>query len=523
MTQAPLPAALAQPALVVALLAALASPLGAQDEPQTTSAQDQPETPDALATVGEIQLSLEEAVRAALDNDLVLRITEIETEIAQYEALGSWGAFDPILTATAGFSDGEIAQFNEDPDIGEFEADQQGWFGAAGLLVPMTTGGSFNLTFDHSFTDTTIPGAPAFELTRDALGVEYRQPLLRGFGRDVSTSDQRLAELAYLRQIEVQRQDRQRLIADVVTAYWDLVAAVAQYEVALTTLELGLEQLEQNQRRLDAGVGTQVDVLQAEANVAQNEDALLLRETEVLRAADELKGLLYPGVEPATWNARLVPTTPLPEAPANLESEVPPWSSALLVAQDSRAELRQQRLQIRSAEVELTRADSFRRPQLDLVLASRSETFDADAGESLEEALGWEFPQHSAALDFRLPIGNRDALYNQRRARARLRAARLSYDQVQNLIVGEVRAALRQVIYSARAVASTEKSAQLAQSQLEAEQARYREGLSTNFQVLEFQRQLAEARSTHTAARTVLAKALMELQRSQGVLGELDP
>jgi outer membrane protein TolC len=228
-------------------------------------------------------------------------------------------------------------------------------------------------------------------------------------------------------------------------------------------------------------------------------------------------------VDATTWNARLVPTTPLPEPPANLESEVPPWSSALLVAQDSRAELRQQRLQIRSAELELTRAGNLRRPQLDLVLASRSQGFDVSEGESLQSALEWEFPQHTAALSFSLPIGNRSALYNQRRARALLRAARLSYDQIENLVVGEVRTALRQVIYSARAVASTEKSRQLAVSQLEAEQARFREGLSTNFQVLEFQRQLAEARSTHTAARTVLAKALMELQRSQGVLGELDP
>lgn len=511
MTQAPLPAPLAGAAFVFTLAGSLAA-----------QPQDQPQTPSALATVGELQLSLEDAVRAALDNDLVLRIQEINTEVAQYQARGSWGVFDPILTAAAGLSDAEIIGF--DPFVGPIDAEEQGWSSGAGLLFPLTTGGSFNVTFNHIFTDTTDPSKSASpELTQDALGVEYRQPLLRGAGERYSTTDQRLSDLAYRRQIEVQRQDRQQSIANVVTAYWDLVAAIAQYEVALTTLELGREQLDQNQRRLAAGVGTQVDVLQAEANVAQNEDSLLLRETEVLRAADVLKGRLYPGIDPTTWNARIVPTTPLPEPPANLESEVPPWSSALQVAQDSRAELRQQRLQIRSAELELSRAGSLRRPQLDLVLASRSSSFEASSNEALESAFGLEYPQHTASLNFSLPIGNRSALYNQRRARAQLRAARLSYDQAENIIVGEVRAALRQVIYSARAVASTEKSRELAQSQLEAEQARFREGLSTNFNVLEFQRQLAEARTAHTAARTVLAKALMELQRSQGVLGELGP
>lgn len=386
MIQAHLPAALA--AVVLSL------PLAAQDQPQT---------PSALATVGEIQLSLDEAVRTALDNDLVLRIQEIQTEIAQYEALGSWGAFDPILTASAGLSDDE---FQASSNLqGASVIEQQGWDAGAGLLVPLTTGGSFGLIFNHSNTETnnSLVQSTA-DATRDTLGVEYRQPLLRGMGESFSTAEQRLSEIDYLQQLEVQRQDRQASIANVVRAYWDLVAAVAQYEVALTTLALGQEQLEQNRRRLDAGVGTQVDVLQAETNVAQNEDDLLLRETEVLRSTDVLKGLLYPGVDPATWNARIVPTTPLPEPPANLESEVPPWSSALLVAQDSRAELRRQRLQIRAAEIDLARADNLRRPTLDLVLASRSQGFDASASEALQTALEWDFPQHSAALSFSLPM-----------------------------------------------------------------------------------------------------------------------
>lgn len=504
----------------VLVAAALVGPLAAQDAPP--QAQQQPETPSALATVGELELSLEEAVRTALKNDLVQRIQQLNTEIAMYEARGSWGAFDPILTASGGLTDAELQPQNNFQ--GANVITNEGWNASTGLTLPLLTGGSFSLLFEHNFTKTNNQLAQSnAEATTDALGVEYRQPLLRGFGERFSTTDQRLSELAYRSQVETQRQDRQRLIANTVSAYWDMVAAIAQYEVAQKTLELGEQQLEQNQRRLDAGVGTQVEVLQSETNVAQNENDMLLRETELIAAADVLKGLLYPGVDPATWNARIVPTTPLPEPPASLESEVPPWSSALIVAQDSRAELRQQRLAIRSAEIELSRAGNLRRPQLDLVVASRSVGFDASATDALETAFGWEFPRNTATIDFSLPLSNRTALYGERRARAQLRAARLSYDQIESQIVGEVRAALRQVIYSARAVASTDKSRELAERQLEAEQARYREGLSTNFQVLEFQRQLTEARSAHTAARTVLAKALMELQRSQGVLGELEP
>ena len=57
--------------------------------------------------------------------------------------------------------------------------------------------------------------------------------------------------------------------------------------------------------------------------------------------------------------------------------------------------------------------------------------------------------------------------------------------------------------------------------QLEAEQARYREGLTTTFQVLEFQRQLAESQSSAIQARVEYAKALVNLRRAEGVLGEV--
>ena len=99
-----------------------------------------------------------------------------------------------------------------------------------------------------------------------------------------------------------------------------------------------------------------------------------------------------------------------------------------------------------------------------------------------------------------------------------MRSARLTYDQLESQIVEEVRAAVRNTNYSIEAVRAAAASTELARRQLAAEQARYREGLSTNFQVLEFQQQLAESLYSQTLARANLAKALIALRRSQGVL-----
>ena len=119
-----------------------------------------------------------------------------------------------------------------------------------------------------------------------------------------------------------------------------------------------------------------------------------------------------------------------------------------------------------------------------------------------------------------LPVGNRTAKTAERAAVANARSARLSYDQLESQVAAEVREAVRQILYQAAAVKASIKSLELAQRQLAAEEARYAEGLSTNFQVLEFQKQLAEALSAQTRARASYAKAIASLARAEGVLGE---
>ena len=53
---------------------------------------------------------------------------------------------------------------------------------------------------------------------------------------------------------------------------------------------------------------------------------------------------------------------------------------------------------------------------------------------------------------------------------------------------------------------------------LAAEEARYENGLSTTYQVLEFQKDLAEALSTQRAARAAYAKALAKLRHVEGAI-----
>jgi outer membrane protein TolC len=493
------------------LPALLALALAASQDPATPApAPVPPAAPPAQA----LQLTLEEAVDTALANDLSLRIAEVAGDIARYNFEGSWGTFDPELRAGAGFSNNQSLPIQTQG--GTFTIEEKRIDASAGVLFPLTTGGSFDASISQGSSD--INGQNPNPSILDTIGLAFRQPLMRGAGAKYATSEQHEFDLRYQQQIERVRQARQDLVRQVADAYWDLVAATDQLQVAEETLSLGRQQLEQNQRRLTAGVGTSVEVLQAEANVAERVGERLLRETAVRGAADRLKALLHPGTKVADWELEITPVTPLPTADAKLVSE---WQPAMLRALDKRSELRQQRYEIDIGEEQLVRARSQRKPGLDLLLAGGSTGFEGSEYQAFVSAIELDTMRYNASLNFTFPIGNRTASNAEFAARAAVRSARLNYDLLESQVVADVREAVRNANYAVEAVRAAEVTVALARRQLEAEQARYREGLSTNYQVLEFQQKLAEALYTQTFAHTTFARSMTALLRAQGIIGEV--
>ena len=128
----------------------------------------------------------------------------------------------------------------------------------------------------------------------------------------------------------------------------------------------------------------------------------------------------------------------------------------------------------------------------------------------------------SAGLTYTMPIGNHRANYAERSARLAVRQAVLDHGQDELQVVADVRKAVRDVYYRAEAVVAAQQSLKLARRQSEVEEDRLDEGLSTQYQVLEYQRDLVEAESNERQARVELAKARVALENAQGVIGEAD-
>ena len=460
-----------------------------------------------------LELTLEGAWEIALQQNLGFASEVLNTDLALFNYRGSYGTFDWLFHAGAGMVD---TKGQPQSVFGGEDVNSQ--TGSLDFTRFFDIGGTLRTSFSSVNTKTNSSITTVNPSTHDLVSLTYTQPLLRGAWREYNTAAQRESELVWRQQVESERAARQKLLLDVSIAYWDLVAARDQLEVKVSSVDLAKAQVEQEQRRLDAGVGTRLDVLQAETQVATREQERLEADVRVRGAADVLRALIFPGKDPDRWETAILTKTALPDEAS--AADAPSWTHALDLALDQRAELHQQRLviDIMALRHDLTRSD--KRPQLNLELGATGEGFSGDSGTAFDDAFSFNYPTLSARVNVSIPIGNTAARWAMESAWINLRRARLEYAQIESRIAAEVRLAVRQMLYQAESVKAARKSIELAREQLKAEEARRQVEITTNFQVLQFQQDLVAAISSEKAARANFVKAQVVLQHAEGLLGE---
>ncbi len=479
------------------------------------------------------RLDLETARALALRGNVELRIAEEQVQQAHFTHVGSFGAFEWRFRADATYRDAEREVTSSFISGGaRIKSESQNL--QLSLVRPMRTGSTLDVSFSTNVEETNAAVADDAKQTSDELALSFTQPLLRGRGEAVATATQQEEEARWQKQVELWRGSRQSTLASVDFAYWDLRAALDALEVQNSSVALAETLLQRRQDELSAGVGTELAVLESQADLATRREAQLSAANLVRQREDELKALLLNGEDWDLWERAVLPTEPYPDlsfggaedtGPANPRDlseealpELPRWRGVLATALEQRTELRQVESDIRLAEIAKSRALSDRLSGLDLVLRASANSVDRSFRRAFADTLDWEAPTYSAQLTYDLPIGNIQARSAVQRADSVLRAAWMELERAQRDVVADVRGATRELSFRREALLAANQSLALAQRQLEQEEARNREGLSTNYQVLEVQQSYVEALSNQRAARAEWAKAWVTLDQARGTL-----
>lgn len=491
--------------------------------------------PPLNAVEGKLELSLDECVRKVLERNLNLKLAEMTTLENRTTIDTALGAFDPELYANA---TGGVA---EEPPVSSFQSQQTHTVnGATGIRGLYASGLKYDLGYTMAYNRLS-PSNPFFGINptiSSGLALNLTQPLLRGAGFTVNEAPVEQAKLLVARgDLDLYTQ-LQVTTFSAVSAYWGLVRAVRERNTAKNALDVAEELVRDNQKRLDAGTMTRLDVLTAAAEAARRKETLIRAENTAGANEDALKLLLSPGSRLDYWNISIEPTTP----PELKEEHLPDEETAIAQAFELRSDLQAIEVDLRSADLTLTVAKDAELPQLDLLgsygyggVAGNPSGPDSKTnvrlwGDSLQSIRDRDFPSWTIGAVASYPLGNRTASSTRHRAELAKESVHMTWMEKRMEIVQEMRGALRDIVDAKAATEAAHEALVLAREQYQAELVRLENQHSTTFQVREVQRDMFQAEDVETAAitqyevsRAALEKARGDLAQSYGVDWKPEP
>lgn len=474
--------------------------------PQAHAAQDSPER-------GTIELNLGRCRQLALERNLSFRVSRLAPASSALAVSSSRAVFDPTFTARVSGSQSKPAdRLVEDPTSGGYLVTSYPISRSASSSVGLSKGFAFGTDMSLNLSNSWSKASGKQNYGSD-LTFDITQPILRGYGREVNESGLRIARNnldASMSQLET---DAISTIRQVEEAYWDLVNAVEGRNVAELSLQYAQQLLERSRARAQSGAQAEREVLQAEYGVATARQSIIAAEASVRGAEDRLKQLTNLVADPNTWDLTIT-TVDTP----HVERSLPPADTLLAVAMRNSRDLYRQRKVIESRHLTLRVRRNTLLPRLDAGASVILKDGGPQIGRSIDDIPTAKFPTWSANLSLTIPVGNRTAEANYRQAALDLKAAEIQLESAELQIRADVRAAVRRVETSREQLAAAQESRRLQEANLASEQERLRLGLTTTYDVLRFERDLADARRSVLQARIEHEKALLALDVATGRL-----
>lgn len=488
---------------------------------------------------GILELSLGDAVRLGIQRSLdveLLRFNPLEAE----EDLGAaWGAYDPELYGEGGYENIENPTASQ--ILGTLVLANEEWSGEAGLrgLIPWL-GGSYQAGYVGSEVVTNSRISQLSPEFRAGYLATLQVPLLRGLFWSEPWTLVRLSRIG----VDASRQQFQAELMDVVRntedAYWALLAAQDARHVAEKSLETARALIDQTEAQYEVGVVSKVEVVQAEAGVADREFSLIRAQAIERNTQDALIDVvLGPYLEPETEL-----TVSATDRPDEITVREVSAAAATEHAMARRPELELARKEIQRRKVEVAAASNDRLPQLDVIgsygksgLAGRTnpDCLDFSSGGACTDAPGIPPRFGNADRDLfngrgaesytvqgvlSIPLGNNTARHVHNRAKLELRRAETSMKRLEQSIVSDIRRAARNLRSAVEGIGAAERAQVAAAEQLRAERIRLEHGESTPFDVLLREEDLVRAESQQILAEQAYHNAISALDRAQGTILE---
>jgi outer membrane protein TolC len=551
---------------------------------------------DDLLRGGKIYLSLSDAVTLALENNYDIAIARINLDIADTDLLrakagsslrgvstglvantlggssstitggggpggtssgsggGGTGASGLVLSTNGG---GPVPE-NRDPVLTgqlEYEAQdspQANTIFSGGKSELFTNTSTFNFSYAQGFLTGTqltvgfdnqrVTTNDPLQNTSPAITTSFRatltQHLLQGFGTGINgrfvlqaKNNRRITDSAF-------RQQLLYTVNQVENIYWGLVSAYEDEQAKERALAQSTQLTEDNRRQLEIGTLAPLDVVNSDASVASDRQALVASQTNLEYQQLIMKQAIARNLnDPQLAVAPVVPTDRV--ALDRLPEEDTPVEQLVAQAYVNNPQIEQAVLNMKNNQITIKAEKNGLLPVVDAYgfygasslaggdnpyynpssfgLGTSNSYVPVPYGTALGNLVNNSSPDKGAGLNVTVPLRNRTAQADQARSQMELRQSQMRLQQLYTQVRIQVINGQYALTNDRAQVAAAQASRDYAAQSLEAEQKKYKLGASTSANVLQQGRNLATAENTLISATAAYAKdraALLQLLAS---------
>jgi outer membrane protein len=486
-----------------------------------------PTAPPAAAP-STVRLTVDDAVTMAIDHNIDLAAARLDPQIGDARVAAANGAFRPsfstglqrtnqlqppssFLVPTATRNDAITSRAGLDQKLP--------WFGT-----------SYSLSWNAVHTDSNSFLNSYNPILESGLSLSVSQPLVRDLAID--SARQQVAASRIDRDIAGTRlqEGLVHTTAKVKSAYWNLVSAIANVDARKAALDLAQELVRVNTAKVDVGQSPPLDLVAAQAEVAADQEQVIIAETAVRQLEDQLRTLIFDTSDRSVWTLRIDPIDP-----PLLGRTSPDLEAAVTNALRDRADLARARKDIENAQISVRFTGNQRLPDVRLnasYLASglggtqvlRAGGFPGTIvgpgaasgfGSVLNQLFTGQYSTWAVGVNVSYPIGQATEEADHARARLERLQSQQRLKSAESRAVQEVRDAWWKIDMNAKRIETTRAARELAEQRLDAERKRLDVGMSTSFLVIQAQRDLAQARTSELSAVLAYDLALVDFEALQ--------
>jgi outer membrane protein TolC len=495
-------------------------------------------------------MSLKQAIFLALRNNPTVQAARLTPRAALEAVRQSEATFDPTLTSKLDLlkSVTPATSFLSTGGAAAFATKEYDWnFGVNKLLS--STNGTMGLAFNNSRVLTNSTFASVNPSYTPGLTLSLSQPLLQNFGLGFATINLRIAENNQKAAQFTYEQNLSDFVLSVANDYWNVVRAEENLQVAREAYKLAADLVRRNEISVKVGVMAPLDLQEAQSGEASNAAGVYQAENALTIARATLRQDVMLNPSQVFLPERIEPS----DRPTGADNVKADEEQSLEYAMEYRPELASMRQMIRSLLLQVKYAEHQTLPQLNvgaqiglsstagntkctspfsfkgplncIVAGSRSAVnngvqlpFKREYGDALDNIWSFGFYNYAVVLSFQRPLMNDAAEAALAQAKIQYEQQRLQYRALISQIVLDVENQLSAVDSGIKTVAADRIASDYARESLRAEQERFRVGMATTHDLLQYQELLVAALGNEVNAEVNLELSKLALRHAQGMI-----